>query len=259
MLRCVVLVMLLAAPARAEAPFAFPKDPAAAAFVRSNLIATFYHEMGHGLIDILDLAVPGREEDAADSLSALMIDRFWSEDAAVELTRNTAAAFVLFDRQTESDGSDQAYWDTHSLDLQRYDNLVCLFYGASPEVRAGLADELGLPEQRRESCPEEYQQASDSWGAMLDGMPPQDHGPGLRLVGPADRNPLTALIAEEIEALNGEYGLPVFVDVTVETCGEANAFYDPRARRIVICEEYAEELARLFAADKEASKKVITP
>ena len=93
-----------------------------------------------------------------------------------------------------------------------------------------------------------FQAAADDWDRWLDGMPPQDHGPGLRLVVPPDQGALTATVAAAARRLNSEYGLAVPVDVTVERCGEANAFYDPRARRIVICTEYAADLARLYAA-----------
>ncbi|HMO08822.1 MAG TPA: DUF4344 domain-containing metallopeptidase [Paracoccaceae bacterium] len=225
-----------------------PADRTAAGFVASNLVFVFYHEVAHALIHILNLPVLGREEDAADTLSALLIDALWEEDAAVALTYDSALGFLLFAEEAEKSDSNLAYWGQHSLDLQRYYNLVCLFYGANPDLRLDVADELDLPEERRESCPEEFEMAAGSWGAMLEGMPPQDHGPGFRLVVPAERDALTRIIAEEVRTLNAEYGLPVWVDVTVEPCGEANAFYDPRARRIVICTEYAAELARLFAA-----------
>ena len=36
------------------------------AFVEANLLGIFYHELGHALIDILQLPVFGQEEDAAD-------------------------------------------------------------------------------------------------------------------------------------------------------------------------------------------------
>lgn len=235
----------------AEDRWHLPADQAAADFVTSNLVFVFYHEVAHALIDVLDLPVLGREEDAADTLSALLIDRLWEEEAAVALTYDSALGFLLFADEAERGDSDPAYWGQHSLDIQRYYNLICLFYGANPDLRDDVADELDLPEERRESCPEEFELAAASWGAMLDGMPPQDHGPGLRLVVPAGRDDYTAIVAEEVRALNGEYGLPVWIDVSVERCGEANAFYDPRARRIVMCVEYAEELARLYAEAPE--------
>ena len=246
MLRLIALALLIATPTTAQAPL-LPADPATAAFVRDNLVATFYHEVGHALIDTLELPVLGREEDAADTLSVLLIDRLWQEDAAEDLIRSVADAYLLFDAQSTANDEPLPYWDTHSLDLQRYYNTVCLFYGADPDAREDLADALDLPAERRESCQEEYQLAADSWGAMLDGRPPQDHNPAFRLIEPAGQNDLTELIATEVGILNGEYGLPVRIDVTVETCGEANAFYDLRARRVVMCVEYADDLTSLYS------------
>lgn len=234
-----------AAPVR---PYVMPDDPEVAAFVQSNLIFVFYHEVAHALIDVLDLAVLGREEDAADMLSALLIDMLWEEEAAAQVVGDAALAFLLYADEAAQSGTEPAYWGLHALDLQRHYNLICLFYGANPQARDAQADALGLPVERRESCPEEFQLAADSWAAMLEGIPPQDHGPGFRLVVPKARDGYTALIAEEIAALNAEYGLPRWIDVTVERCGEPNAFYDPRARRVVMCIEYAEDLARLYQA-----------
>lgn len=237
MMRLACLAMLIALPLRAGA---LPDDPAAAAFVRANLASTLYHEVGHALIDVRGLPHDG-EEDAADAFAALMIDRLWPEAEAQAIVRATAEAFLAY-----SEAGDEAPLGAHSLDVVRYYNLVCLFYGADPDGRGPLAEALELPAPRRESCPEEAEAAASDWNDRLAGMPPQDHGPGLRLVAPRDRDALTTLIAAEVGRLNGEIGWPRRVDVSVEPCGEANAFYDPRARRIVICTEYAAELASLF-------------
>ena len=196
----------------------------------------------------MDLPVLGREEDAADTLSVLLIDRFWEEDAAAAMVTAHALAFLLY--AASGEGDDHSYWATHALDMQRYYNLVCLFYGADPAARGDLAADLELPDERRESCPEEWQMASDSWGAMLEGLEPQDRDPqdqgsGLRMAVPEGRDDYTRIVAAEVAAFNAEFGLPMPVKVTVEPCGEANAFYEPEARRIVMCIEYAEDLALL--------------
>jgi Putative metallopeptidase len=240
------LALAAAAPARAEEAYTLPDDAAAARFVTSNLIAVFYHELGHALIDVLMLPVLGNEEDAADALSALLIDRLRQEEAATVLVRDTALGFRLFAGEAERDGQDQSYWGQHAQDMARYDNLVCLFYGAKPDRRDDLAEDLGLPAERKALCPEEFALAAERWGRMLADTPPQDGGRGLRLVVPPERDDYTRLIAREIESINAEYGLPRWVDVTVETCGEANAFYDLRAKRIVMCIEYARDLERLY-------------
>jgi Putative metallopeptidase len=247
MVRALILMACLAGPVRAEEPALLHRDPAVAGFVAANIAAMVYHEVGHALIDVLALPVAGNEEDAADALSALLIDRLRPDAEADAIVRQTALAYRLYAAESERAAGNPPFWGRHSLDSQRYDNLVCLFYGADPGLRGPLADELGLPEARRATCPDEFARAAEGWGAMLKGVPPQDSAPSFRLVVPPDRDPLTALVAAEIEALNGEYGLPARIDVTVEPCGEANAFYDPRARRIVICTEYAADLARLYA------------
>ncbi len=236
-MRIASVLCLISLPLHAGA---LPDDPAAAAFVRANLVSGLYHEAGHALIDVLGLPHAG-EEDAVDAFAALMIDRLWPDREAEALVRATADAFLLY-----AQVGAKAPPGPHSLDVVRYYNLVCLFYGADPDARAALAVEFGLAEERWESCPEEAEAASSAWNERLAGMPPQDHGPGLRLVQKRDQDALTTLIASEIGRLNGEIGWPERVDVSVEPCDEANAFYDPRAKRIVICTEYAADLAALY-------------
>ena len=112
-------------------------------FVTANVISTLYHEFGHALIHLTDSPVLGREEDAADILSVVLLDAFWEEDAAQSVTALTALSFELAAQEDEN----PAYWGTHGLDMQRYYNQVCLFYGADPEARATLAEEFELQRQ----------------------------------------------------------------------------------------------------------------
>lgn len=242
----ILVFCLLANPALSQTPFQMPQDPEAAAFVDSNIRATFYHELGHALIDVLQLPVLGREEDAADTLSALLIDKIWDEDAATAIIYDTSNAFLLYDAET--DPAETVYWDSHGLDLQRYYNLICLFYGANPEVRDDVAKELELPEDRAIGCADEFDLANASWGALLQGLEPTASSKGLMLVGVPSKDPIGIILAQEIKDLNETYGLPTQISVTVSDCGEANAFYYSDDKSITICSEYAEDLARLWAA-----------
>ena len=64
------LLCALATGASAQAVFQFPEDEAESAFIANEVIATFYHELGRALINVLDLPVRGKQEDAADHRQA---------------------------------------------------------------------------------------------------------------------------------------------------------------------------------------------
>lgn len=226
--------------------FEMPADEAGAQFVTSNVLATFYHELGHALIDQLQLPVLGREEDAADTLSALLIHNIWEEDSATAMIYDTAASFRIYSDLASENGEELAFSDVHSLDLQRYYNLICLFYGGNPDVREDVAIELELPEDRAASCPEEFDQADASWGGLLEGLEPGPKSKGLRMVSKAKTDPIVAILFEEVAEMNKIYGLPDWIDVKVEACGEANAFYNLDDGSITICTEYADEMAQIW-------------
>jgi hypothetical protein len=60
-----------------------------------------------------------------------------------------------------------AFWDTHSVEEQRYFNLVCWVYGSDPDAHAELPETHGLPLERAMSCPREYQQLVAAWDRMI--------------------------------------------------------------------------------------------
>ena len=88
-----------------------------------GLNSVFYHELGHAVIDLMQLPIFGQEEYAADVLSVLMIHELFEEDAAQIVAYDSAFGF-----QAEAEASDGTYfWDMHGPDEQRYYNLVVSF------------------------------------------------------------------------------------------------------------------------------------
>lgn len=218
-------------------------------FVESNLLATFYHELGHALIDIERLPVFGQEEDAADVLSVVLIDAFFEEDAAVQITYDAAFGFLGEVETLEAQGEEPAFWDVHGPDLQRFYTLVCLFYGAAPDERDDVAEELGLPEERAESCAEEFELAADSWGGVLDSLVSEAGGVSM-VLGEIDRSTPAArvtadLVEAEVAAFNADFELSAPLTVNVVACDEPNAFYDPAETSLTMCIEYGDFLANL--------------
>ena len=213
-------------------------------FVESNLLGIFYHELAHALIDIMQLPIFGQEEDAADVLSILLIHDLWDEDDAVAMAYDTAFGFL---GEAEASAEyETAYWDVHGPDLQRYYNLVCLFYGGNPEERVDIAEDLGLPEERAEGCEEEFELAYDSWGAVLDDLQSEGRN-GQLVLRTDDPDEVTArVMSAEIAAMNDDFRFPQDVPVLVEACDEANAFYDMGTQEITMCTEFAPHLAAMY-------------
>ncbi|MEM1375352.1 MAG: DUF4344 domain-containing metallopeptidase [Pseudomonadota bacterium] len=211
-------------------------------FVASNTYATFYHELAHALIDILEIPIFGQEEDAADVLSVLMISEMWEEDRAVAMAYDAAFGFTL--DPEDVDLEEVYFWGVHGPDPQRYYNLVCLFYGANPDERLDVAEELGLPEERIETCPEEWDQAAFSWGGILDELADSEEAGVLVLKG--DDAEQIDILGEELEWLNEQFTYPQDIIVNVEACGEANAFYDLGTQEITMCSEYLPYLRELW-------------
>jgi Putative metallopeptidase len=145
--------MTLFTPGETEEGEAVTKSVAALVFV-------FYHELGHALIDIYDLPATGREEDAVDQLATVLLLETWEGEDSELAILSSAEWFEL-----DEDEADMA--DEHSLDEQRYYNLVCWIYGSDPDYFSGLADDWGLPEARAQQCSSEYARMSGAWNTLL--------------------------------------------------------------------------------------------
>lgn len=233
-------------PVAAQEVFQFPDDPEEAEFIANEVIATFYHEMGHGLIDVLQIPVLGREEDAADALSVILMHDIWEEESASAILASDALTYALRAGDTTKAPDPSAYAGVHSLDMQRYYAVVCLFYGANPEVRTQLAIDLGLPDHKLESCPYEYENTRAAWDQMLQGTEPSPENYGLVMVEGQEGLPLADLLAAEVDSINQHFGLPEPIYVVVQDCGEANAYYYSAEKTIVMCNEYALDLQNLW-------------
>ncbi|MCJ7680765.1 MAG: DUF4344 domain-containing metallopeptidase [Candidatus Aminicenantes bacterium] len=123
----------------------------------------FYHEVGHALIHILDIPVVGKEEDAVDSLSALIITIALEEPDILI----TAADFWWMMSEQNDEFDDADFWDEHSLDIQRFYSIICWVYGSDPDKYADLIREEGFDEDRADRCIDEFQKLNDSWMTLL--------------------------------------------------------------------------------------------
>jgi len=100
-------------------------------FVIGNTLFVMAHELGHGLINEMNMPVLGRDEDAADSfaiVTALKIGSEFSERVLIEAAKGQ----VLSSKRDKKEGNALAFYDEHGLDLQRAYNIVCYMFGSNP-------------------------------------------------------------------------------------------------------------------------------
>ncbi|MFQ5570570.1 MAG: DUF4344 domain-containing metallopeptidase [Rhodothermales bacterium] len=121
-----------------------------------------HHEVGHALIDMLDLPVLGKEEDAVDGFAAVIASHLDLDEVAL----TAAASFSILSQMSEEFSLAQ-FWDTHSLDEQRMFSIICLIYGSHPEKHAELLGAVGMPAEEGPRCQQDYVQTARSWSRVL--------------------------------------------------------------------------------------------
>lgn len=126
----------------------------------------FVHELAHALIDQLDIPATGREEDAADQLAVVVSTELIPEGDALALA--TAELFDLFAESRGGPPTESEFWDEHSLDEQRFRQILCLLTGANPKEYAPIIRVAGAPPGSAPACREEYDRVEDSWAALLE-------------------------------------------------------------------------------------------
>ena len=114
------------------------------------------------IFDVLQIPVWGREQDAADRLTAFIMLQF-GEDIA-NVTISGAANFFSWSNETWS-GRD--FERAQSPQAQRFYNFLCIAYGGSPHVFGDLADKGILPQHRAERCRGEYEQVRKAFNMRI--------------------------------------------------------------------------------------------
>lgn len=122
----------------------------------------FFHELGHALIQLYDIPVLGKEEDAVDAFSTLLL---------IETGRARGAVFAAdyWDSSDPGHYGPTQFADTHSLNAQRFYAILCLVYGSSPEEHQDLIAHDYLSEGRASACIADYARTAESWNELIDG------------------------------------------------------------------------------------------
>lgn len=223
-------------------------------FILANTEFTLLHEIAHVLIWELKPPVFGREEDAADTIAVMaqmMLPVRDGESSEIEKLQSVAEGWKLEWQLVQEEEIDNAYWDLHSLEIQRYYNIACLVYGADPANRAEIVRAAELPTDRAEWCHEEYELAKGAMDWLLtklsaDTVEVNKSKRGKVTIQYAQNNTVEGEkidkwlrdsgIAERLaEAMTRRFDLPRDIVISFESCPFPNAAWDAEKAKIQFC------------------------
>ncbi|MGF1500897.1 MAG: DUF4344 domain-containing metallopeptidase [Paracoccaceae bacterium] len=219
--------------------------------------AIFYHELGHGLIDVFDIPVVGAEETAVDEFSTLMLILLGRQDPAHFDDLIATARFWSLAATPEADGT--RYFSAHDFNAKRFFAVVCLMYGSDPDRFYPVMAGLEIPQKDVRRCEAEYPEKSAAWVRLLSahvpGQAPAEH---RGRIAPAYLPPADAEAAEVaalwrktglLESFTDEvatlFALPADIPVVARSCGFAQAYWS--GGEVTLCYELHAHIGRILA------------
>jgi hypothetical protein len=130
------------------------------------LFDTCLHEFGHALFDLLRVPVLGREEDAADQVSAYLMLHLGKTEAR-RLIEGVAYAYRIEAEADTVPPTMARFADVHGTPAQRFYNVLCIAYGADAQLFGDMVQKGYLPKDRAEDCQGEYQQVADAYEKLI--------------------------------------------------------------------------------------------
>lgn len=218
-------------------------------YILGNVTNTMFHEFGHALVSELSIPVLGKEEDAVDALANVIMVAKTDDPALDRMLRAVADDYFANGAFSEQNGDEDEAWGHHSPDKARAYNVICILVGSDADYYKDAADSAGMPEDRQESCAEDYAAALNAWNTLLE---PHYLGDGetnavAMAVTYAEAPESLAFVAELTKAsgivetvvreIDAMVRLPNEIAVSVESCGEENAYWSPDERKVTLCYE----------------------
>ena len=128
-------------------------------------VDTVLHEFAHALFDYVHSPILGREEDAADQVGAYIYLQLGKNEAR-RLIAGTIYTYMLEVEDTDPPSLAE-FADEHGTAEQRRFNLLCMAYGADPELFEDLVAWGELPEERAEICEEEFEHITWAYETLI--------------------------------------------------------------------------------------------
>ena len=131
-----------------------------------QFLYTASHEIGHAVFDLLDVPLFGRPEDDADQFAAHMLIQLGKNEAH-QLIGGAAYLYNDYVKNPTITVPVFAFADVHGAPMQRLYNLLCLAYGAEPELFSDVVDKGYLPKSRVPDCKIEWDEVDFAFHKLI--------------------------------------------------------------------------------------------
>lgn len=122
-----------------------------------------FHELGHAIVDLFDLPLLGREEDAADQIAMYLL----LTDPDAQARQFGVQGALLFFRSTRGRFRLEELAGEHGLAQQRQVNVACWAYGSDPVAFAWAPEAGRLTVDRMEKCGWEFSRIDSAMRRLL--------------------------------------------------------------------------------------------
>lgn len=140
-----------------------------------------FHQAGHALVDLYQLAGATKEGDV-DQIATLVLLGGGKEGEGAALEGASTFLVEEEDAQARALLARLPFWSAHGFDQQRFFDILCWVYGRNPAGFGALIEEGTLPEARAAGCPAEYEAVARTWEPAL--APYWKAGPAIAPASP---------------------------------------------------------------------------
>lgn len=247
LLRLAALLLALLLPLSAAHALTDEEENDAIVYAWDNAVFTLYHEIGHMFVDLYELPVLAKEEDAVDNLATLMalVDYNNNDDPILIDAAAGWIAALKGDDYSAMGASD--FFDEHSVNAQRAYAMICVLVGSDHDKFTEIATSFGLDADRQERCQGDYEQTKTAWGRVMKPHRKRNRGePRITVVydenGEATQDGADILRDNEVletvaKTVEGMYTLPRPITFKGADCGEDNAYYSSGDSTVTLCYE----------------------
>jgi hypothetical protein len=131
-----------------------------------QFLYTAAHEMGHAVFDLLNVPVFGPPEADADEFAAHVLMSIGKQDAR-RLIMGAAYMYKDYFKNPTITVPVTAFADIHGAPMQRMYNLMCLAYGADPELFSDVVEKNYLPRSRIPACKREWGEVNYAFEQLI--------------------------------------------------------------------------------------------